>query len=135
MIRKAFYVWFSISGSINRATFLLYYVIPIIILFVILWIISFSFGTPGPGEEPGIVDYEITPENNIIAFLVSTILFFILLVGMTWGLFASGIKRLHNMEKSGWWMLVMLTPLGFILFLVLIFARGGGWSPPPRRVD
>lgn len=99
MVGKLFYVWFSLSGRINRATYLLYYVIPIIILFAIVWIVALSFGTPGPGEEPDTIRYEITPENNIIAFLVFIISFFIVFIGMTWGLLASGVKRLHDMGE------------------------------------
>ena len=82
MFRKAFYVWLSFSGSINRATYLLYYIVPMIILAVIAWLIPFLFGTPAPptyGETPGVVRYEISAEDNIVAVGIFYILFFIFL--------------------------------------------------------
>ena len=116
MIRKVFYVWFSFTGRINRAEYVLYYIIPVIILFAILWIVALSFGTPGPGEEPGSVRYELSLEDNIVATLVFFILFFVLFVGVTWGYVATGVKRLHDLGRSGWTVLAILVPfLGLVV--------------------
>ena len=97
-------------------------------------LIAILFGTPTTDEKTGDLFHELSLENNIIAALSFYSLFF----GVMWGLFASGVKRLHDMATSGWWMLFMLFPLGIILLGVLIFARGAGGRrrresdrPPP----
>ena len=36
-----------------------YYIIPVIVLFSVIMIIGFSFGTPGPGEEAGTVRFTL----------------------------------------------------------------------------
>lgn len=36
-----------------------------------------------------------------------------------------GLRRLHDLDKSGWWMLLLIVPLvNIILALYMIFARG-----------
>ncbi len=111
------------------------------VLFTTFMLIAFLFGTPTPGEEiseaaeESMIFYKISSSDHIVAFIISFILFIPLFIGMSWGLFASGVKRLHDMNASGWWILFMLTPLAIILSGVLIFVRGGGRTPPPRRVD
>ncbi len=53
-------------------------------------------------------------DKPLVVFISFLILFIVLVIGGTLGLFASGIKRLHDMAASGWWMLVMFLPLNFI---------------------
>jgi len=39
--------------------------------------------------------------------------------------FVIGVRRLHDMDKSGWWILFLLVPgLNAVLLLVLLFRRG-----------
>jgi uncharacterized membrane protein YhaH (DUF805 family) len=125
MIRKVFYVWLSLKGRINRKTYLLFYIIPVILLFIISWTIAVSFGTPGPGEEPESVRYTLSMEDNFVATLVFFLLFFTFFVGLTWGYLATGVKRLHDLGFSGWTLLVSLIPiLGFVVVFALVFVRG-----------
>jgi len=141
MIRKVFYVWFSLTGRINRAKYLYYYSIPMISLVAVMLIIVVSFGTFGPGEEPASVRYILSMEDNgeervsvryilsmednFVATLVLSLLFFIFLVGATWGYLATGVKRLHDMGFNGWTLLVFLVPiLGFVVVFALAFVRG-----------
>ncbi len=125
MIRKVFYVWFSLTGRINRAKYLYYYSIPMISLVAVMLIIVVSFGTFGPGEEPASVRYILSMEDNFVATLVLSLLFFIFLVGATWGYLATGVKRLHDMGFSGWTLLVSFVPiLGFVVVFALVFIRG-----------
>ena len=121
MFRKLLYVWFSFRGNIDRAIYLLYYVIPMVILFSIAGLIPYLFGRPTLGEEFGVMGYRITAEDNLVAAYSFYVIFFILLIGVTCGQFASGVKRLHDMAASGWWILFMLFPLNIILLVVLIF--------------
>jgi len=48
---------------------------------------------------------------TVLAFLIPSI--------------AAGVRRLHDTDKSGWWMLISLIPLvGFIVLIVLLCLRG-----------
>ena len=41
-------------------------------------------------------------------------------------LLAAGCRRLHDIGKSGWWQLILLTIVGIILLIVW-------WAQPPRQ--
>ena len=125
MIRKVFYVWFSLTGRINRAKYLYYYIIPLILLFPVIFIFGFSFGIPVLDGEPDTVRYELTMEDSFWATLVFFLLLSIFLVGLSWGYLATGVKRLHDMGFSGWTLLVSFVPiLGFVVVFALVFIRG-----------
>jgi uncharacterized membrane protein YhaH (DUF805 family) len=49
---------------------------------------------------------------------------------------AVGIRRLHDVGKSGWWLLISLVPLvGFIILIVFLATQGNPgpnqYGPPP----
>ncbi len=51
---------------------------------------------------------------------------------------ALGVRRLHDMNASGWWYLLTLVPIAnFILFLVLLFKSGSEgpnlYGPDPKE--
>jgi uncharacterized membrane protein YhaH (DUF805 family) len=60
--------------------------------------------------------------NNEIALLV----FAVLALFTIWPALALGIKRCHDRDQSGWWMLLLLVPLvgPMILFVSLGFIKG-----------
>jgi uncharacterized membrane protein YhaH (DUF805 family) len=38
---------------------------------------------------------------------------------------AAGVRRLHDIDRSGWWLLIGLVPLiGFIVLIVFLTKRG-----------
>ena len=43
---------------------------------------------------------------------------------------AVGVRRLHDLDRTGWWMLVSLTGIGIILLLIWGCLRG---TPGPNR--
>ena len=43
---------------------------------------------------------------------------------------AVSVRRLHDLDRSGWWMLIILTGIGLILLLVWFCLRG---TPGPNR--
>ena len=52
-------------------------------------------------------------------------LLFILLIAIIWVDIYSGVKRLHDIDASGWWAILMLIPLvNFFLGIVLLFRKG-----------
>lgn len=88
-------VFFSFHGRINRTTFWAYQ-IPFIALQVVLRFM-----------EEGMFPY---PENVLLAGIVDISLGLIALVSI-WPMLAIGVKRWHDRDKSGWWMLIGLVPL------------------------
>jgi len=71
---------------------------------------------------------------QIIAMVVASVIDGVLTGGLlylisSFGLFipglAAGIRRLHDLNKSGWWLLIALVPLVGILVLIFWFAGRG----------
>ena len=78
------------------------------------WVLFVLIG----GAVTGILDYavfsesEISPLNavfNLILFLPSL---------------AIGIRRLHDLDRTGWWTLIALTIIGLILLLIWACTKG-----------
>ena len=50
-----------------------------------------------------------------------------------------GVRRLHDTDKSGWWLLIALIPLVGIIVLIVFWATEGKretnqWGPSPKFV-
>ncbi|RYH07284.1 DUF805 domain-containing protein [Tropicimonas sp. IMCC6043] len=65
------------------------------------------------------------------------------LLGALWSLalllpgIAVGVRRLHDLDKSGWWLLIALIPLIGLLVLIYFFVQPGTrganqYGPEPR---
>lgn len=105
-------IWFSFEGRINRSAWWMKYFLPILGISIALNILDMILGTTftvdaATGASQGIL--------SLIFGLVSI-----------WIGFAAGAKRLHDLDKSGWWQLLWLVPvIGWIWLLVLLgFLRG-----------
>jgi len=66
--------------------------------------------------------------NPVNEYLDSFVFYFSIL--STWPLLALGSRRLHDIGKSGWWQLIMLTGIG-ILPLTFWFLKDGDKKPNP----
>jgi uncharacterized membrane protein YhaH (DUF805 family) len=49
------------------------------------------------------------------------------------------VRRLHDLEKSGWWFLIVLIPLAGILYLIYLFIQEGDmneniYGPVPTNI-
>lgn len=88
---------FSFRGRINRAKYWLAALVYVLvsILFVVIGFIALGNNIDDLFSLAGV---------GILLWIVGLILF----VAITWSSIAVGIKRLHDREKSGWWMLVFL---------------------------
>ena len=69
----------------------------------------------------GIVDSALFP-TGLMAPLVSLLL---LLPGL-----AVSVRRLHDLDRSGWWLLLTFTAIGIVLLLIWDCLRG---TPGPNR--
>jgi uncharacterized membrane protein YhaH (DUF805 family) len=70
------------------------------------------------------------PFGGVLAGLVTLVLFVPTL--------AVSVRRLHDIDRSGWWFLLVLVPIvGAIVLLVFFLGRGTSganrFGPPPRR--
>lgn len=54
---------------------------------------------------------------SIAASMVSELLYGLVGLGLLLPALAAGSRRLHDIGKSGWWQLVMLTGIGYFLLL------------------
>lgn len=101
---------FSFEGRLGRLQYFAWSCI-----FVVgLWIVSFLLaGAIGSNSN------RAAAESSIV-LIVAVLSFTYFLVNLT-----LGVRRLHDMDKSGWWYLLSFVPvLNFILGLVLLFAPG-----------
>jgi uncharacterized membrane protein YhaH (DUF805 family) len=97
---------FSAQGRFNRASFwkaILYYIgagVAVGILVTLLWMIF-----PGEIKEDG--SYSV---SGVIA-VPYLLLIFGYIVALTWSGIVVGIKRYHDRNKSGLWILIQFVPL------------------------
>lgn len=112
------YILTSFSGRLNRQPFWLGLVLVIVIELVVFYLVSSLFGTFTPTGDPANYGMQFSP--------VGWVILAILYVAVVWVGLALQIKRWHDRNKSGWWVLISLVPLiGAIWFLVECgFLRG-----------
>lgn len=103
---------FSFRGRVNRAKFWL-----ITIAADIVWVILMGILTAATGGS-------MMPDANgnmpsIGGGAVGVVIFLILLVVFVWIGLAIGVKRWHDRNKSGWWVLIALVPvIGGLWYLI-----------------
>ena len=108
---KQFYL--SAQGRVNRKQWWLWLVLPIIVINLVLSGIDMGIGTYDPQTGAGLLSGLFGLATIIPSILVD-------------------IKRWHDRDKSGWWVLIVLVPIiGWIWFIVEIgFLKG---TPGPNR--
>jgi uncharacterized membrane protein YhaH (DUF805 family) len=102
-------LFFSFTGRINRAKYW-----AAVVVFIFVWMISFAIAYIG----------EETPALHLLGFIIDVTL---LIAGL-----AVGAKRLHDRDKSAWWLLVfyivpgVLHAIGSRMFFYGIGAESAG---------
>jgi uncharacterized membrane protein YhaH (DUF805 family) len=108
--------YFEISGRSSRSEFwmfvLVYFIIQIIAVVIDVSVLGQPFG-----ESPGIVSSVVT----LVHFIPSI---------------TAGIRRLHDTDRSGWWILIIFVPLIGIVWLIVLYCFEGtrgsnNYGPPP----
>jgi len=80
---------------------------------------------------------------SIVLNILGAIASFFVILTFIYGLavlipgIAVGIRRLHDTDKSGWWLLIGLIPLVGAIVLIVFFATEGTrqpnqWGPSPK---
>ena len=87
---KQFYL--SAQGRVNRKQFWLWLVLPCTVISVVLVLLDLALGTYDAKDGVGLFSSIFSLVVIVPAFLVY-------------------IKRWHDRDKSGWWMLIVLIPL------------------------
>lgn len=103
---------FSFTGRIRRIEYFLSGIIGSIV-FWIAWLLGIAtlFLSAGSGSAGG----------SAIGVFIG----FVALIGVIWFSLAQGVKRLHDVNKSGWLILLAFIPIiNFILGLYMLFADG-----------
>jgi uncharacterized membrane protein YhaH (DUF805 family) len=87
---------FSFNGRINRAKYWL-----AVLIYLVVWTAFIALCLIWLGG---------TSIDNLFSFAGAVLLIwligFILLIAATWSGLAVGVKRLHDRDKSGWWILL-----------------------------
>lgn len=111
---------FSFDGRVNRAKFWLVVIATDIVVFVLFGILAavtgVSMDMPADGAMPSLGG----------AGLVGGLIGLLLFVLAVWIGLAMGVKRYHDRNKSGWWVLIALVPvIGGLWYLIECgFLRG-----------
>ncbi len=108
---KQFYL--SAQGRVNRQQFWLRLVLPCFVISIILLFVDMALGT-----------YDVENGVGVLSGLFSLLVIIPAILVY--------IKRWHDRDKSGWWMLILLIPIvGAIWFLVELGFLPG--TPGPNR--
>ncbi len=108
---------FTLNGRwnrLNRLRYFLYSLLVVVLILVFAIAFGVALGLAGVAEE------DLAEGGSL--FLVTQILFGGF--GM-WTSICLGVKRLHDLDKTGWLWLILLIPLlGIIFWFYLLFAPG-----------
>ena len=106
---------FGFQGRMNRAKWWL-----VLVAIVVVEIILFAiiFGGAAMSADPQEAMNNLGPIASLVLLVFA--------VGVTWISIAVGIKRFHDRNKSGWWVLIAFVPvIGGLWYLIECgFLRG-----------
>ncbi len=114
------YLLFSLNGRIGR----LDYILTSLSLKLICVLAVGALGSILKLAE------NTSPYTEFAAGVFVTAVLLCMVPMLLWILFALIIKRLHDQDKSGWWIFISLVPIiGNIWFLILIYFIKGTEGP------
>ncbi|SJZ30487.1 Uncharacterized membrane protein YhaH, DUF805 family [Enhydrobacter aerosaccus] len=101
---------FSFDGRVNRATFWLTLISVDIVVVILLGVLGIVGGASVMPDADG----NLPPPS--LGVSIGALILFIL---STWIGLAMGVKRFHDRNKSGWWVLINLVPvIGGLWYLI-----------------
>lgn len=117
---------FALSGRIGRARYFLYSMVYNVILGLVVGLLVAAFGA----TDVGLAEGDMSSGFSLVfgAFYVVGFAVFLILVR----------RRLNDMDRSGWWGLLLIVPLvNLILALYILFGKGthgaNRFGPPPTK--
>ena len=105
--------YFSVQGRVNRKQLWLRLILPIIVITLVLAFVDRGIGIYHPNTGVGILSGLFALASPIPAIL-------------------GDIKRWHDRDKSGWWMLIALIPIIGSMWLLIELGFLAG-TPGPNR--
>jgi|307.fasta_scaffold301610_2 uncharacterized membrane protein YhaH (DUF805 family) len=111
-------LFFSLRGRINRKLFW----IGILVLWAVIWGPLLLFGSMLP---PNVPPASYGPILEATAGLIALLWLILLVVGDI----PIGVKRLHDLDMSGWWILFKFLPIGNLLFFLMLGVFRGTSGP------
>ncbi len=94
---------FGFTGRINRAKFWLVHLAALVVIGVLMGIIAAASGLGADGKGPG---------------AVAVIVFAVVYIALLWVSLALSVKRCHDRNRSGWFVLLSLVPFANIWYLI-----------------
>jgi uncharacterized membrane protein YhaH (DUF805 family) len=115
--------WFRIKGRSSRQEYIL--------RFLMMWFFMGAFFIYGEL-------YKLIDDNHFI--LLVAIIFLLIIVSVFFlsfiQIFFVTLRRLHDLNASGWWILITFLPFGQLLMIGFIFFKGtdgpNNYGPPPE---
>ncbi len=102
-------LFLKFDGRLNRQAYLYRYALLWVITTVMLAVLGGAFDD----YDPSILEYALTA-LSLVALLFSAI--------ATWAL---SVRRLHDLDKSGWWLLLFAIPLlNLWVSILIVFIKG-----------
>ncbi len=101
---------FSFDGRINRAKFWLVLIVTDIVAVILYGILGAATGSSFMPDAQGNIP---SPGMgvSVVALLIAIV--------TTWIGLATAVKRFHDRDKSGWWVLIVLVPvIGGLWYLI-----------------
>lgn len=118
---------FSSSGRISRTTYFFVVAISSVLALMFCWFVFFSVAISFFSLIFELI-FLNTPKETQVTNLVNSSMFSMLFIVLTsiviificlWILIIATIKRLHDIDKSGWWSMLLLIPIiGWLWLLV-----------------
>lgn len=96
-------LYFSLTGRISRQTFWLKWILPLYVSMFVLAALDEITG--GAVLAPGLDN-----AGNLVSGLRDVVMA-VVAIAVVWASVAVQVKRWHDRDKSGWWMLLNLVPL------------------------
>lgn len=100
---------FKYKGRASRFEFWNFSIFSIFYFFILM-ILSFVFIVLA-------TNYLIFNYDNILILITSVIFFCLMAIPLFLASISLSVRRLHDFDQSGWWLLLSLLPIGF-LFLI-----------------
>ncbi|MAM62120.1 DUF805 domain-containing protein [Maritimibacter sp. UBA3975] len=116
-VKSVYSKYATFSGRARRAEYWWFYLFYLIVYLLLGIVDSFVFGTTTSTDG----GFSATTETPILSgiFALATLL----------PILAVGARRLHDIDRSGWWLLIGLVPLVGVILLIVWFAKAGDTGP------
>lgn len=112
-IRSVFSQYVGFGGRARRAEYW-WFVLFSVIVSIVTWILDAALGT----------DFDGSVTSSGLFRLIANL-------ALALPTLAVGVRRLHDTDRSGWWLLIALIPLIGAIVLLVFFVQDG--TPGPNR--